>query len=140
MLDGVAVAIQRALADAGYPDPLVRYTVSDALDDYERDYVRRGGKAVGRLRHTVTGHIRPILGSLELEKLTRAKIESWLDHLAKAPPRVRSGRGQPPKYRELDSSAEGLRRRKESANRILTVLKAALSLAYQHEKVRSKAA
>ena len=130
----------RALADAGYPDPLVRYTVSDALDDYERDYVRRGGKAVGRLRHTVTGHIRPILGSLELEKLTRAKIESWLDHLAKAPPRVRSGRGQPPKYRELDSSAEGLRRRKESANRILTVLKAALSLAYQHEKVRSKAA
>ena len=66
----------RALADAGYPDPLVHYTVSDALDDYERDYVRRGGKAVGRLRHTVTAHIRPILGSLELEKLTRAKIES----------------------------------------------------------------
>lgn len=130
----------RALADAGHADPLAPYTVSDALDDYERDYVRRGGKAVDRLRHTITAHIRPALGGIELEKLTRAKLETWLDHLAKAPPRVRSRKGQPPKYRELDGSAEGLRRRRESANRILTVLKAALNLAYQHEKTRSKAA
>jgi integrase len=130
----------RALADAGHANPLAPYMVSNALDDYERDYVRRGGKAVDRLRHTMTAHIRPALGSIELEKLTRAKLESWLDHLTKAPPRVRSRRGQPPKYRELDNSNEGLRRRRESANRILTVLKAALNLAYQHEKTRSKSA
>lgn len=130
----------RALAEAGHPNPQAPYTVADALNDYERDYVRRGGKAADRLRHTMTAHIRPALGSVELEKLTRAKLENWLDHLAKAPPRVRSRKGQPAQYRELDSSAEGLRRRRESANRILTVLKAALNLAYQHDKTRSKAA
>src|SRR5947207_9442206 len=40
----------RALADAGQEDPLAPYTVSDALDDYERDHIRRGGQAVDRLR------------------------------------------------------------------------------------------
>jgi integrase len=130
----------RALADSGQADPLPPYTLSDALNDYERDYIRRGGKAVDRLRHSMAAHIRPALGKIEVEKLTRSKIENWLEGLAKAPPRVRSRAGLPPKHRPIDASEEGTRRRRESANRILTVLKAALNLAYQHGKVRSKAA
>lgn len=130
----------RALADAGHEDPLAAYTVADALDDYDRDYVRRGGKAVDRLRHSINAHIRPALGSIELEILSRAKIEGWLEKLADTPPRLRTRRGQALRHRERDGSAEGVRRRRESANRVLTVLKAALNLAYQHGKARSKGA
>jgi integrase len=130
----------RALADAGHEDPLAPYTVSDALDDYERDYVRRGGKAADRLRHSINAHIQPALGSIELNKLSRPKIEGWLENLANAPARLRTRRGQSPRHRERDGSAEGVRRRRESANRVLTVLKAALNLTYQHGKSQSKAA
>src|SRR3954466_8757479 len=57
----------RVLAGAGHEDPIPAYTVSDALDDYERDCIRRGGKAADRLRYTMAAHIRPVLGSIELE-------------------------------------------------------------------------
>jgi integrase len=130
----------RALADVGQEAPLAPYTVSDALADYERDYVRRGGKAVDRLRHSINAHIRPVFGSIELDTLSRAPIERWLETLANTPPRLRAGRGQAPRHRERDDSLEGVRRRRESANRVLTVLKAALNLAYQHGKARSKVA
>jgi integrase len=131
---------ERTLADGGHQDPLAPYTVSDALDDYDRDYVRRGGKAVDRLRHSINAHIRPAFGSFELEKLSRAKIEGWLETLAGTPARLRARTGEAPRHRERDGSTEGVRRRRESANRVLTVLKAALNLAYQHDKVRSKSA
>lgn len=129
-----------ALADTGKPAPLRPYAVSDALNDYERDYIRRGGKAVDRLRRTTAAHIRPLLGQIEVEKLSRSKIEHWLEERASAPPRVRSRKGHPPNHRVPDISADGVRRRRESANRVLTVLKAALNLAYQHGKAGSKAA
>jgi hypothetical protein len=77
----------RALADTEPEDPLAPYTVSDALDDYERDYIRRGGKAVDRLRHSINAHIRPAFGPIETEKLSRAKIEDWLEALARTPAR-----------------------------------------------------
>lgn len=130
----------RALADAGLEAPLAPYTASDALDDYERDYVRRGGKAVDRLRHSINAHIRPAFGLIELQKLSRPKIEGWLENLASTPPRLRARKGQAPRHRNRDNSLEGVRRRRESANRVLTVLKAALNLAYQHGKTRSRVA
>src|ERR1051326_2954183 len=44
--------LARGRGDAGGERPSP-YTVSDALDDYERDYLRRGGKAIDRLRHSI---------------------------------------------------------------------------------------
>src|SRR5437763_10578628 len=128
----------RALADFGHEALLAPHTVSDALDDYERDYLRRGGKATDRLRHSINAHIRPAFGPIELDKLSRAKIESWLEKLASTPPRLRARKGHASRQRERDDSLEGVRRRRESANRVLTVLKAALNLAYQHGRARSK--
>jgi integrase len=128
----------RTLAASGHEAPLAPHTVSDALVDYERDYLRRGGKAVDRLRHSINAHIRPAFGPIELDKLSRAKIESWLEKLANTPPRLRTRQGQATRHRERDDSLEGVRRRRESANRVLTVLKAALNLAYQHGRARSK--
>jgi integrase len=130
----------RALADAGFETALAPYTVSDALDDYVRDYVRRGGKAVDRLHHSINAHVRSAFGANILDDLSRAQIERWLESLANTPPQLRARVGQAPRHRERDDSPEGVRRRRESANRVLTVLKAALNLAYQHGKARSKAA
>src|SRR5580704_9816277 len=98
----------RALADAGFETALAPYTVSDALDDYVRDYVRRGGKAVDRLHHSINAHVRSAFGPKVLDDLSRAQIERWLENLANTPPRLRARKGQAPRHRERDDSPEGV--------------------------------
>jgi integrase len=107
------------------------YTVADALRDYERDYRRRGGKAVYRQNTSVAAWILPVLGPIPLEKLTKWQIEGWHAKLAEMPPRVRTKAGAMPKHRPRDRSPEGIRRRRSSANRTLTTLKAALNHAFR---------
>lgn len=113
------------------------YTVKNALDDYLVAYERRGGKAVDRTRWMIDAHIATALGGVQLAKLSRRRIEIWLEGLAKAPARVRTKAGKEQKFRKADSSAEAKRRRRSTANRILTVLKAALNNAYHERRVSS---
>lgn len=105
------------------------YTVGKALDDYVADYKRRGGKAVDRLEAVIRAHIRPALGKVLLRDLTRRQVENWHAKLAKAPPRLRTKPGEKQRHGKLDTSPEGVRRRRSTANRLLTILKAALNLA-----------
>lgn len=114
-------------ADAGHGP----YSIDKALDDYIADYKRRGGKALSQLEATIRAHIRPALGTTQVEKLTRRQIEAWHAKLAEAPARLRTKRGKGQKHRDADDSPDGVRRRRSTANRILTVLKAALNYA-QH--------
>lgn len=110
------------------------YSVSDALDDYVADYKRRGGKAVRRLEWAIKAHIRPELGESPVAKLTRRRIETWHAKLAETPARLRTKPGKVQQYRELDTSDDGVRRRRSTANRLLTVLKAALNLARHNRR------
>jgi integrase len=107
------------------------YTVADALAAYLKAYERRGGKALQDTHTKVYTHILPQIGSLPLAKLTTRKIEDWHHRLAEAPARVRSRRGAEPKFRRVDRSSEGVRKRRATANRVLTVLKAALNHAWK---------
>jgi integrase len=107
------------------------YTIADALAAYLRAYERRGGKSVEETRRKVETHILPELGSLPVAKLTARRVEDWHHRLAEAPARVRAARGGEPQYRRLDRSAEGVRKRRATANRLLTVLKAALNHAWK---------
>jgi hypothetical protein len=66
-----------------------------------------------------------------VDKLTRRRLEAWHAALADSPRRLRTKRGKRQRHREADKTAEGIRRRRSSANRVLTILKAALNLA-QH--------
>ena len=68
-----------------------------------------------------------------VEQLTRRRLEGWHAKIAEAAPRARTKRGKRQKFREMDGTPEGIRRRRNTANRVLTVLKAALSLA-QHSR------
>lgn len=114
------------------------YTVSQALADYVADYERRGGKAKGQTEATINAHIKPALGAIELKDLRRSKVQKWFHDLAEAQARVRSKKGKGTKHREAKGDkANAQRKRRATANRCLTVLKAALNLAKQNQYVAS---
>jgi integrase len=107
------------------------FTVADAIDDYLTAYERRGGKSLYTTRLVAETHIRPALGALQVSKLTAKRIEDWHHGLADQPSRLRSKRGGKQNHRKADRSADGIRKRRATANRILTVLKAALNHAWK---------
>jgi integrase len=118
------------------------YTVAQAMTDYLKDRERVRRKELSRTRSVVNAHIVPALGHVELAKLTHGKVKAFRDSLAEAMPRVRNKPNATEQaYRQIDpSDADALRKRQATANRILTVLKAALNHAYRENRVGSKAA
>jgi integrase len=128
----------KAAEQAGDFVPLDRpYTVTDAVTDYLADYKRRSGKASDRVEAAVRAWIEPELGGLPLVKLTKARIQKWHQKIADTPPRLRTKIGEAQKHREADASTEGVRRRRSAANRVLTVLKAALNHAHRERRCTS---
>jgi integrase len=111
------------------------YNVGQALDDYVGDYKRRGGKAAGRLEAQIRAHVRPELGDATLQALTRQQIEKWHAKLADTPSRLRTAPGKHQQYAPLDTSPDAVRRRRSTANRVLTILKAALNLARHNRRI-----
>jgi integrase len=144
-------------ADTAGVERVTSYTVAQALDDYVAEKEREKRKPL-----PLTA-----LGKIQLDKLTHGKVKAWRDALAESAPRQRTGfvmekvivktlvRGEykdrlkeratstlkPQAFRAVDANdPDALRRRQATANRILTVLKAALNLAHEERKVSSKAA
>lgn len=114
------------------------YTVKDALDDYVKAYKRKGGKAANRTETAINNSILPSLGDVVVVKLTRRRIEDWHEGLANAAPRLRTKAGRDQNYRKVDESdPETIRRRRSTANRVMTILKAALNHAHANGKVAS---
>jgi integrase len=107
------------------------FTVADAIADYLKTLERRGGKSVYHTCRAAETHILPALGSLQGAKLTAKRIENWHHNLAEKAPLARSKPGRKPNHRKFDKSADGIRKRRATANRILTVLKAALNHAWK---------
>ncbi len=114
--------------------PATPYTVAEAIADYLADYAARGGKALGTTRQAAEAHILPALGTLPVGRLTRDKLKSWHRALAASPARVRAKQGQV-RHQDPTGDPEAPRRRRSSANRTLTILKAALNHARSEGKV-----
>jgi integrase len=72
-----------------------------------------------------------------VSKLTAKKIEAWHQALALEPPLARSKPGRKQNHRKADKSADGVRKRRATSNRILTVLKSALNHAWKSGHVTS---
>lgn len=102
------------------------FTVSDALDEYLEAFTK---KDLANTRRRVEQFIRPALGGVRLSQLTAAQVRGFLNKRATTPARLRTRKGEEQKLRPLDTP-EAKRRRKATANRDLTVLKAALNLAF----------
>jgi integrase len=126
---------RKAREQAGdFAPPDRPYTVADALSDYRADYLRRGGKAVDRLDKSAAAWITPGLGAVELAKLTKARIIAWHQKIAETPARLRTRPGEVQKHREVDGNPKAVRRRRSTANRVMTILKAALNHAHREGK------
>jgi integrase len=114
------------------------YTVRECLEEYLTWL--EGHRKTGRdARYRVETHIVPKLGETQCNRLTTAEMQKWLRDLASSPARLRSKKGaRKPNLRELaKDDPEALRRRRASANRTLTVLKAALNRAWREGRVAS---
>jgi integrase len=128
---------QRFAAGDG-PLPAGPYTVALAMTDYLQDYRRRGGKSVEGIASVVKRNILPKLGRLEVAKLTPARLRDWHRDLAERPRYWRSRDGAKPNLAPFDpKNAEDVRRRRTTANRVLTYLKAAFNLAWRNGLVPS---
>lgn len=111
--------------------------MATAIAEYLKNLERRGGKSVYHAWRAAETHVLPALGSLQVSTLTAKRIEVWHHGLAEKPALARSKPGRKPNHRKTDGSAEGVRRRRATANRILTVLKAALNHVWKAGHVAS---
>lgn len=120
-----------ALAD------LKAYTVADALAAYLKHCQQRGGKSTKDAEIRANALILPPLGDRPLFQLTTQQIRDWLADLAEKPARLRTLPGQQQRYREEEGSPDYVRRRRATANRTLTILKAALNYAFHEGKTQT---
>jgi integrase len=115
-------------------------TVGDALDSYI-DYLETERKSAKEARYAIDAIIRPELGHIKLNSLTTEQIRKWLKGVAASGARVRTKAGEKQNYKKDCGDAKlQERRRKSTANRILTKLKAALNRAWRDGHVASDAA
>jgi integrase len=122
----------RAHAAAGKTGP---YTVADAIAAY-LEFLTRERKIAYQVGIRMRAHTLPVLGKVEVAKLTADRLRRWHSALAEQPARLRSSPGAQ-KYRSLSDDEEAVRRRRASANVCLAQLKAALNLAFNEGKVQS---
>jgi integrase len=115
--------------------PVGRITVCKAIADYI-DHLAGLGKDTRNLESSAVVHILPKLGDVDVASLTSKQLRSWLTALAAAPARKRPKQGRQ-MFKAAPVGDEEIRRRRASANRVLTHLKAALNHAFDERRVAS---
>ncbi len=103
------------------------YTVQNACDDYLKK-LEGYSRSVRSTRYSVNANILPLLGNIQVEKLTRAQVEYWQRQFVEA-------RTRKPAHGIDRHSEEAIRRRKDTANRNLIIVKAALNHCLAEGKV-----
>jgi integrase len=105
------------------------------------EFLESNRKSAVDARHRARAHIYPILGNVEAASLTTDMLRKWHAGLAKALPRARTKPGKAQQHRAFNGDdGDSVRRRRSSANRVMTILKAALNHAFHVGKVASDAA
>jgi integrase len=123
---------QQRLACGIAPPSSGPYTVARAMADYLDDYRRRAGKACDSIESVARQNILCELGDTLVVKLTTRRLLDWHRAIAERPRRWRSRPGAKANVAAFDrKDAEAVRRRRATANRVLTYLKAALNHAWR---------
>jgi integrase len=128
--------VARAHKAAGKTGPV---TVKQAVDAYI-DFLETNRKSADFSRYAADAFILPEFGETDIEALTTDELRAWHVKLAKTSARVRTKKGEPQRFKDDEEDPERDRKRKATANRILTVLKAALNRFWRDEKVASDSA
>lgn len=124
-------------AEAAKIEPL---TVARALDAYFERLEHEGSKSLADAKSRAEMHIRPKLGKILVADLSREKVARWLKEMADRPRHVRGKADAPARALAAPKTDDEIRRRRASANRTLTVLRAALNHAFRDGKVASDTA
>ena len=127
------------LAANDHLGPVGPYSVGQACDAYLADYMQRGGKDEKGVRSRLD-RIKQALGAVEVQKLNAQQIKDWHSGISSSGPLTRSLAIDPVtgsrRKRIVDpADRDAVRRRLATANRLLTVLKAALNHAFQEPPV-----
>ena len=124
------------------------YTIADAASEWLSRW-RGSERSKATSEANVRYRILPVLGSIEVRKLTRRQVEAWLHDLATKPPikverRLAAPKKLSPSRRSKiaydPTDPETQRKRKDTANRVFNDLRALLTHAYEHQRADSKAA
>lgn len=132
------------------------FTVTNAVREY-LEWSKANSKGYQQTKTVCEGHIMPALGNVPVATLRKRQIDKWVTQIATSPPRTPKGHPKPPYSVKRDTgkrtkgkgrivyefiplpyeewTAEMKRKRKSTANRILTVLKAALNHAWANGRV-----
>jgi len=127
----VQVAIEksrRAKESDRAPDPRGGYTVGQAAEAYLKHKKAHGLKSVVETERTINTDILPTWKNVSLKRATKRRVNEWIDSLVSAPRMTRGGKERP-----ADRSKEGIRRRRATAQRKFTVLRAILNYAYEQD-------
>ena len=127
--------VARAHTAAGKHGPL---TVGAAMDRYIQE-LDDGGRQTSDARYCDRAFVRPALGDVLVADLRADILRKWHADVAKAPVRLRTRAGEKQRHAPLDNDPEAKRRRRATANRQLTVVKAALNRLWREGKVPSNA-
>jgi integrase len=126
---------------AGQPAISGPYTVKDAINEY-LTWMEQNRKSARDARWRAEALILPALGGISCARLSAKVLRDWHKGLTKVAPRIRTKQGKPQRFSEVEAEdpKEAARRRQSTANRTLTILKAALNAAWRDGKVASDAA
>lgn len=129
-------AAQARIRDGLEPARKGPYLVKDAVTDYLAEHYASKGRARKAIEAQINAHILTGLGELETGKLTTQRIRQWHHDLAATPARrrtkataeLRNTAGEPKTH-------EAIRRRKSTANNVLTILKAILNHGWREGRI-----
>jgi integrase len=129
-----------AMAQVDAPKAKVhRMTVRQAFERYIEHKAHQGqptGDALSRGKV----HILPALGDIVVADLTSEHLRRWLSAMAAMPAMLRRGKSGKPNYRPAPVGDEQVRRRRNSSNRVLAIVKAALNYAFDEGLVNNNEA
>jgi integrase len=118
------------------------YTVRTAVDDYLAEIaVEKRPSALKSAQYVFNASVLPKLGHQFVERLTSEHINRWRNDIAASGKQVRTKqRADKPARRPPPVGDDERRKRRATANRVLSMLKAALNRAYNAGRVGSDAA
>ena len=109
------------------------YTVNRCCLDYLNHLERRGAPDYLHTKYDLDAYAIPKLGTLQVAKLTRPKLEQWRADIAASP--RRTNRKHEQENEPHIQTEEELRKRRATVNRIMRRLRAALNLALEEGRV-----
>ena len=122
-------------------EPVPAYTVRRCIAEY-LEWMEAKRKSASDTRSRADALILPTLGDIACADLSKEQIDRWLNAVAKSPARIRSkktaeGAVERQRFKEAPQDDEARRKRRATANRTLTILKAALNRGWRDKKIAS---